>query len=88
METQTPYLPQDIEAAVASHHGGPVTVAGQNGNHVVMSMAVFRDMMGVGSDDEFQKSVSALRESIAQTVAGKTISLDEVAHRLTRKYGP
>ncbi len=87
METQPSLLPAEIEAVVASHHGGPVSVSGRQGAHVVMSMAIFRDMMGVGSDEELAKSVTALRVSLAQADAGETISLDEAADKLSRKYG-
>ncbi len=62
-------------------------MAGQQGEHVVMSMAIFRDMMGVGSDEEFARSVADLRISIAQAEAGDTLSLDEVRKQLTDKFG-
>lgn len=88
MEITRPLLPAEIESVVALQHGGPVTVAGQQGDHVVMSVKVFRDMMGVGSDDEMATSVAALKESLAQTADGQTMSLDEAAERLTQKYGP
>jgi hypothetical protein len=87
METAFPHLPPEIEAAVAAQHGGPVSVPGQQGEHVVMSMAIFRDMMGVGSDEEFARSVADLRISFAQAQAGDTLSLDEVREKLTNKYG-
>jgi hypothetical protein len=87
MEPSHPMLPADIEAVVAQHHGGPVPVTGQNGDHVVMSAAIFRDLMGVGCDEEFAASVAALQKSLAQVAAGQTISLEEAAHRLAAKYG-
>ena len=87
METSFPYLPPEIEAAVAAQHGGPVAVPGQQGEHVVMSMAIFRDMMGVGGAQEFERSVADLRISLAQADAGDTMSLDEVRNKLTDKYG-
>ncbi len=87
METARPYLPADIESVVSLHHGGPISVAGQNGDHVVMSAQVFRDMMGVGDDAEFAASIAALKESLAQEAAGQTISLQEAKQRLADKYG-
>lgn len=87
METAFPHLPAEIEAAVAAQHGGPVAVPGRQGEHVVMSLAIFRDMMGVGSDDELARSVADLRTSLAQAEAGDTLSLDEVRQKLTDKYG-
>jgi hypothetical protein len=87
METLQTTLPTDIHTAVVSQHGGPVAVSGQQGDHVVMTMAVFRDLMGVGNDDEFAKSVESLRTSLAQAAAGQTLSLEEVAAKLAEKYG-
>ncbi len=52
-----------------------------------MSMAIFRDIMGVGSDVEFAKSVAALETSLAQAAAGDTMSLDEATSKLAQKYG-
>jgi hypothetical protein len=87
METTFPHLPPEIEAAVAAQNGGPVSVTGQHGEHVVMSLAIFRDMMGVGTDEDFARSVADLKISLAQAEAGQTLSLDEVRKRLTDKYG-
>jgi hypothetical protein len=87
METSFPFLPADIEAAVVARHGGPVTVPGQQGEHVVMSMATYRDILGVGSDDEFARSVADLKISIAQAEAGETMSLDEARQKLNDTYG-
>jgi hypothetical protein len=89
METSfnNPVLPPEIEAAVVRQHGGPVPVSGQQGKHVVMSAAIFRDMMGVGDDEDFEKSVADLQISLAQEAAGQTISLSEAQRRLAEKYG-
>ena len=87
MEIDRPTLPAEIESVVALQHGGPITVTGEQGDHVVMSAAIFRDMMGVGSDEALAESVAALRKSFAQASAGLTMSLDEAAQRLAQKYG-
>ena len=87
METNYPFLPPEIEAAVFQQHGGPIPVLGQHGRHVVMSMDIFRDMMGVGTDVEFAESVAELKRSLAQAAAGQTLSLEEVSRRLAEKYG-
>jgi len=87
METLNTTLPSDIHSAVISQHGGPVAVSGDQGDLVVMTMAVFRDMMGVGSDDEFARSVESLKTSLAQAASGQTMSLDEATAKLTKKYG-
>jgi hypothetical protein len=89
METSfnNPILPPEIEAAVVQQHGGPISVPGQLENHVVMTAAVFRDMMGVGDDEEFEKSIADLRISLAQEEAGQTIGLSDAQRRLAEKYG-
>ena len=87
MDAPAPIIPVDLEAAVALHHGGPVTVPGQQGDLVVMTVEIFRDMMGVGSDADFAASVASLRTSLAQATAGKSIALDEAVQRLNQKYG-
>jgi hypothetical protein len=80
-------LPFEIEAAVAAEHGGPITITGQHGQHVVMSAAVFHDMMGLKSVDDLDKSVAALKTSLAQAEAGQMISLEEARQRLLKKHG-
>jgi hypothetical protein len=87
MEMSYPPLPPEIEQAVVQQHGGPIPVSGRHGEHVVMSAEVFRDLMGVGDEEEFEKSVADLRVSLAQEAAGQTISLSEAERRLAEKYG-
>ena len=41
METSSPFLPPEIEAAVEAQHGGPVSVPGQHGKYVVMNVDVY-----------------------------------------------
>jgi hypothetical protein len=80
-------LPPDIEAAVVQQHGGPIPVSGRQGEHVVMSAAIFRDMMGLGDNEDFENSVADLKISLQQEAAGQTISLAEAERRLAEKYG-
>jgi len=85
--TNFPLLPTEIETAVAAQHGGPVTVAGRHGDHVVMSMEMYRDMLGVSDDEEFARTVAEIKVSRAQVAAGQTMSLEEVREMLAKKYG-
>lgn len=87
MDTIVPHLPPEIEDAVAAQHGGPIAVSGGRGAHVVMSLDVFRDMMGVGNDVDFADSVADLNLSLQQAEAGQTMTLDEAAKKLIDKYG-
>ena len=59
----TPKLSGDVEQAVARNHGC-VRVAGQKASYVVMSIEIFRDMMGVGSDDDFAASLRAIDDGV------------------------
>jgi hypothetical protein len=87
MDTTRPFLPAEIESVVSLHQGGPVSVAGASGDHVVMSLQVFREMMGVGDEEAFADSVAKLKESLAEAASGRTISLQEARERLVKKYG-
>ncbi len=88
METSFPFLPPEIEAAVAAQHGGPVAVPSRQGEHIVMSMAAYLEIMGINSDEQLNQSVADLRISLAQADAGDTMSFDEVRQKLTEKHGP
>jgi len=66
------YLNAETEAAIEAQHGGPLSVSGQRSDYVVMRMDVYRDIMGVGSDEEFAASVAAVREGLADVRAGRT----------------
>jgi hypothetical protein len=80
-------LPSENEAAVAAQHGGPVAVPGHQEEHVVMTMTAFREMMGVGTEEAFEKSVAELRLSLAQAAAGKFITVEEARQKLMTKHG-
>jgi hypothetical protein len=62
-------------------------VPSREGQHVVMSMAAYRDILGIGTDELFDESVRDLKISFAQAAAGETLSLDEVRQQLADKYG-
>jgi hypothetical protein len=87
MDYALPLLPSEIEAAVAAQLGGPVAVPSRQGDHVVMSMAAYLEMLGIDSDEEFRRSVADLRISLAQAESSETLSLDEVRQKLIEKYG-
>jgi hypothetical protein len=83
-----PLLPTEIEIAVAARQGGPVTVPGRRGDHVVMSLEVYQGLLGISDDDEeFKKTVEELKISFAQVAAGETMSLEKVREMLAKRYG-
>jgi hypothetical protein len=69
--SMTPKLPSDLQQAVQKNHG--FTEAEADGaKFVVMSQEFYRDMMGVGSDDELQDSLRAIDNGITDIEAGRT----------------
>jgi hypothetical protein len=66
----TPKLTEEQRRAVDTHEGC-VEVEDSQRKCVLMSIEVFRDVMGVGTDREFAESVAAIRRGYeqAQTAA-------------------
>ncbi len=58
----------------------------QEASFVVMSIDVYRDMMGIGTDEQLAASVSALRQSLNEVEQGKTRLLSDALDELGRKY--
>jgi len=53
---------------------------------IVMTMQVYREIMGVGSDEELQASVRAIEEGFADIEAGRIQPMEDVFHKLEEKY--
>ena len=53
---------------------------------IVMSIDVYRDMMGVGTDEELSASVSTLQQSMNEIKQGKTRPLTDALDELGSKY--
>ncbi len=58
----------------------------QGPSYVVMSIDIFRDMMGVGTDEEMAASVVALKRSMEEARAGETRLMTDALDDLGRKY--
>ena len=58
----------------------------QGPSYVVMSIDIFRDMMGVGTDEEMAASVVALKRSMQEARAGETRLMTDALDDLGRKY--
>ncbi len=58
-------LTEEQRRAVDAHEGC-MEVEDAQGKCVLMSIEVFRDVMGVGTDRDFQESVAALRRGYEQ----------------------
>lgn len=60
-----PKLTKEQRQAIDTHEGC-VEVEDSQGKCVLMSIEVFREVMGVGTDREFQESVAALQRGHEQ----------------------
>ena len=78
-------LTEELRQAVESHCGFLQGDAG-NTTHAVMSMNVFREMMGVGTDDEYQAPLIAIEEGWADVQAGRSRPLDEFLLAFDHKH--
>jgi len=58
----------------------------QESSVIIMSIDVYRDMMGVGTDEELSASVTALQQSMDEIKQGKTRPLTDALDELGRKY--
>lgn len=86
MNTSQPFLPLEIEAAVAQQHGGPVSVAGAHGSYVVMNADVYSDRMTESTAAEHADSIAAIQRSLAQAKAGQLQDAEFFFDELERKY--
>lgn len=83
----TPKLTIDQLQAVQASHGFAEFDGDDNQRYVVMSAGMFREMMGVGSDEQYQASLKAIEEGLADVEAGRTRPFEEFFAELDRKYG-
>ena len=77
-----PDLTTEQQQALKQSHGFV-----QGASYVLMTVDLYREMMGVGSEDEMQKSVAAIEEGLQDVEAGRTRSMDAVFQELDDKYG-
>jgi len=81
----TPRLNDELDQALNQHHGF-LEAEGPSGKVYIISTQVYREMMGVGTDEELAASVAALRRSMDEARQGKTRPLTEALDDLGRKY--
>ena len=68
-----PELTQDQKQALEQGHG---FVCGQS--YVLMTTDLYRDMMGVGTDEEMNASLQAIQRGLADVEAGRTRPYQDV----------
>lgn len=66
-----PRLTEEQRRALDQSHG-LLEVEEDGRKHVLMSMEVYRDIMGVGTDAELSASLEAIQEGLADIDAGRT----------------
>jgi len=54
---------------------------------VLISMPVFREMMGIGTDEEYQHSLLAIAEGIADVEAGRTRPVADFFSEFDKRHG-
>jgi predicted transcriptional regulator len=54
---------------------------------LLISMQAFREMMGVGSADEYQASLDAVEAGIADIEAGRTVPMASFFKDFDRRHG-
>lgn len=76
-----PRLTEEQRRALAQSHG-LLEVDEDGRKYVLMSMEVYRDMMGVGTDAELSASLEAIQEGLADIDAGRTRPFRDVLAEL------
>ncbi len=77
----TPKLTED-QLRARSENQGFLKVEGDTGICFVMTMQVYRDMMGVGTDEDLAASLKAIEQGHADVEAGRTRPFREVLAEL------
>ena len=81
-----PQLTSEQRKAI-NDRGGCVEVEDAGGKCVLMSIEVFREVMGVGNAKDFEESVARLRHSYEQCRQGQTRPLTDALIDLGSRHG-
>ncbi|QDV53787.1 hypothetical protein [Gimesia fumaroli] len=76
-----PRLTEEQRQALDQHHG-LVEVDEEGRKYVLMSQEVYREIMGIGTEEELAASLSALQEGLADIDAGRTRPFRDVLAEL------
>jgi len=75
-------LTAEQQQALDQNHG---FVCGSS--YVLMSTDTYREMMGVGTDDELRASLDAIEQGLQDVESGQTHAMDDVFRQLDETYG-
>ena len=84
MENLRQAITPETELAL-QQSGGPLQIAGQQGEYVVMRLDVYDAMLGI-SDDEEAETLASVRCGLADVAAGRTHDAGEAFDRLESRY--
>lgn len=76
-----PRLTEEQRQALDQHHG-LVEIDEAGRKYVLMSQEVYRDIMGVGTDEDLAASLNAIKEGLADIEAGRTRPFRDVLSEL------
>lgn len=76
-----PRLTDEQRNALDQHHG-LVEVDEEGRKYILMSIEIYRDMLGVGTDEELAASLKALGEGFTDVNAGRTRPFRDVLAEL------
>jgi hypothetical protein len=82
MEIPSSPLTPAIEALLGQH-GGPLSIAGSQGEYVVMRSDVYESMLGLSNEE----TLAAVRCGLNDLDAGRTQPLDEAMQELRARHG-
>jgi hypothetical protein len=74
----------EIQEFVEQQHGGPIHLTGTD--VVLMSVDVYREIMGVGTEAELQASLQGIHAGWKAVQEGRTRPFREALNELGQKY--
>ena len=77
----------DAQKQALRENDGFVHVADADEPCLLISMQAFREMMGVGSDEDYHASLEAIEAGIADVEAGRTVPMAEFFKDFDRRHG-
>lgn len=82
----TTKLTPELEDAVAAQQGCAM-LSGHEQSYVLMRLDVYRELLGLDSDEDYQASLEAIRLGWEDVQAGRTVPMADVFEDLKQKYG-
>ena len=79
-------LPPELQQMVEAQNGC-ATVDADGQSYVVMRSELYRELLGIGTEADYEASLQAIREGWDDVQAGRTISLNSFFQEFDRKHG-